>query len=46
MFGLVGCNNFYASRECAFNPKLKGKLIGVLSKNDGCVIARSNELKP
>ncbi|CAI3958428.1 Nucleotidyltransferase/DNA polymerase DinP involved in DNA repair (DinP) (PDB:4R8U) (PUBMED:16544291) [Commensalibacter communis] len=46
MFGLVDCNNFYASCERAFNPKLEGKPIGVLSNNDGCVIAQSNELKP
>lgn len=46
MYGLVDCNNFYASCERVFNPKLEGKPIGVLSNNDGCVIARSNELKP
>ncbi len=42
---LVDCNNFYASCERAFNPKLEGKPILVLSNNDGCVIARSNEVK-
>ena len=45
MIGLVDCNNFYASCERAFNPKLRGKPIVVLSNNDGCVIARSNEAK-
>ncbi len=42
---LVDCNNFYASCERAFNPKLEGKPIVVLSNNDGCVVARSNEVK-
>ena len=42
----IDCNNFYASCERVFNPKLEGKPIGILSNNDGCVIARSNELKP
>lgn len=46
MIGLVDCNNFYASCERVFNPKLEGKPIGILSNNDGCVITRSNELKP
>lgn len=46
MIGLIDCNNFYASCERVFNPKLEGKPIGILSNNDGCVIARSNELKP
>ena len=45
MFGLVDCNNFYASCERVFNPKLNNKPIVVLSNNDGCVIARSNEAK-
>ncbi|MFZ2587189.1 MAG: Y-family DNA polymerase [Alphaproteobacteria bacterium] len=45
MYGLVDCNNFYASCERAFNPKLEGKPIVVLSNNDGCVVARSNEAK-
>ncbi len=45
MFGLVDCNNFYASCERVFNPSLNGKSIVVLSNNDGCVIARSNEAK-
>lgn len=46
MIGLVDCNNFYASCERVFNPKLEGQPIGILSNNDGCVIARSNKLKP
>ena len=46
MFALVDCNNFYASCERLFQPKLRGKPIVVLSNNDGCVIARSNEAKP
>lgn len=46
MIGLIDCNNFYASCERVFNPNLEGKPIGILSNNDGCVIARSNELKP
>lgn len=46
MFALVDCNNFYASCERVFNPKLQQKPIVVLSNNDGCVIARSNEAKP
>ena len=45
MIGLADCNNFYASCERVFNPKIKGKPIVVLSNNDGCVIARSNEAK-
>lgn len=45
MFGLLDCNNFYASCERVFNPSLNGKPIVVLSNNDGCVIARSNEAK-
>lgn len=46
MYALIDCNNFYASCERAFNPKLLNKPIVVLSNNDGCVIARSNEAKP
>lgn len=45
VFALVDCNNFYASCERVFNPKLNGKPIVVLSNNDGCVVARSNEAK-
>ncbi|MFD1259273.1 Y-family DNA polymerase [Entomomonas asaccharolytica] len=46
MIGLIDCNNFYASCERVFNPSLVGKPIGILSNNDGCIIARSNEIKP
>ncbi len=42
---LVDCNNFYASCERVFNPKLVGKPIVVLSNNDGMIIARSQEAK-
>src|SRR4051794_35297362 len=45
MFALVDCNNFYASCERVFNPKLVHRPVIVLSNNDGCVIARSNEAK-
>lgn len=45
MIALVDCNNFYVSCERAFNPRLEGQPVGVLSNNDGCVVARSNELK-
>ena len=45
MFALIDCNNFYASCERVFNPSLIGKPIVVLSNNDGCAIARSNEAK-
>ena len=45
MFALIDCNNFYASCERNFDPKLVGKPIVVLSNNDGCVIARSEESK-
>jgi len=45
MFALVDCNNFYASCEKVFNPKLKNKPVVVLSNNDGCIIARSKEAK-
>lgn len=45
MYALVDCNNFYASCERLFRPDLNGKPIAVLSNNDGCVIARSNEVK-
>ena len=44
-FALVDCNNFYASCERIFNPKIIDKPVIVLSSNDGCVIARSNEAK-
>lgn len=42
---LVDCNNFYVSCERLFNPVLRNKPVIVLSNNDGCVIARSNEAK-
>ena len=45
MYALVDCNNFYASCERVFQPKLTGKPIVVLSNNDGCVISRSYEAK-
>jgi DNA polymerase V len=45
VFALVDCNNFYVSCERIFNPKLNGRAIIVLSNNDGCVVARSNEAK-
>ena len=45
MFALVDCNNFYASCERVFNPALRQKPIAILSNNDGCVIARSDEAK-
>lgn len=45
MYALVDCNNFYASCERVFNPQLRNTPIVVLSNNDGCVIARSNEAK-
>jgi DNA polymerase V len=44
-FALVDCNNFYVSCERVFQPDLRGKPVVVLSNNDGCVIARSNEAK-
>lgn len=45
MFALIDCNNFYASCERVFNPKLEGKPVVILSNNDGCIISRSNEAK-
>jgi len=45
MIGLADCNNFYASCERVFNPSIRNKPVIVLSNNDGCVIARSNESK-
>src|ERR1700733_14286722 len=44
-FVLADCNNFYVSCERLFNPGLEGKPVIVLSNNDGCVIARSQEAK-
>lgn len=45
MFALVDCNNFYVSCERVFDPSLEGRPVVVLSNNDGCFIARSNEAK-
>jgi len=45
MFALIDCNNFYASCQRVFEPHLRNKPIVILSNNDGCVIARSNEAK-
>lgn len=45
MYALVDCNNFYASCEQVFNPKLRNKPVVILSNNDGCIIARSKEAK-
>ncbi|MDD1632326.1 MAG: DNA polymerase V subunit UmuC, partial [Methylococcaceae bacterium] len=45
VFAIVDCNNFYASCERVFNPGLAGKPLVVLSNNDGCVVARSQEAK-
>ena len=45
LFALVDCNNFFVSCERIFRPDLNGRPVVVLSSNDGCVIARSNEAK-
>lgn len=45
MYALFDCNNFFVSCERAFQPSLEGKAVVVLSNNDGCVVARSNESK-
>lgn len=45
MFGLIDGNSFYVSCERAFNPRLIGKPVVVLSNNDGCCVARSDEAK-
>lgn len=45
MFALVDCNNFFVSCERVFQPWLEGRAVVVLSNNDGCVVARSNEAK-
>lgn len=45
MYALVDCNNFYASCERVFQPKLNGKPIVILSNNDGCIISRCDEAK-
>lgn len=45
MFALADCNNFFVSCERVFRPDLNGKPVIVLSSNDGCAVARSNEAK-
>lgn len=45
IFALVDCNNFYVSCERVFDPRLIGIPVVVLSNNDGCIVARSNEAK-
>jgi DNA polymerase V len=45
MFGLIDGNSFYCSCERAFDPRLRGKPVVVLSNNDGCIIARTREAK-
>ena len=45
LFGLADCNNFYCSCERVFHPELRDKPVVVLSNNDGCVVARSEESK-
>jgi DNA polymerase V len=45
VYALIDCNNFYASCERVFAPTLRDKPIAILSNNDGCVIARSDEAK-
>ena len=43
IFALVDCNSFYCSCERVFEPKLEGRPVVVLSNNDGCVIALTND---
>ena len=45
LIGLVDCNNFYVSCECLFDPALRGRPVILLSNNNGCVVALSNEAK-
>jgi DNA polymerase V len=45
LLALCDCNNFFASCERLYHPELRGRPVVVLSSNDGCVIARSNEAK-
>lgn len=45
IYALVDCNNFFVSCERLFRPELEGKPVVVLSSNDGCAVARSNEAK-
>jgi len=46
MIALIDANNFYVSCERVFNPKLEGKPVVVLSNNDACVVARSEDGHP
>ena len=45
IFAHIDCNNFYASCERVFNPLLRNKPVVILSNNDGCIVARSEEAK-
>ena len=45
MTGLLDCNNFFVSCERVFNPRLRNRPVAVLSNNDGCIVALSNEAK-
>ena len=45
MKAIVDCNSFYCSCERLFRPELENKPVVVLSNNDGCIIARSDEAK-
>lgn len=45
MYGIIDCDNCFVSCERVFRPDLEGKPVVVLSNNDGCVVARSNEAK-
>ena len=45
IFALIDCNNFFVSCERIFRPDLEGRPVVVLSSNDGCAVARSNEAK-
>ncbi|MBR0073832.1 MAG: Y-family DNA polymerase, partial [Bacteroidales bacterium] len=44
-YGIIDCDNCYVSCERVFRPDLEGKPVVVLSNNDGCIVARSNEAK-
>lgn len=44
-YALIDCNNFFVSCERLFRPELEGRPVAVLSNNDGCIVARSNEIK-
>src|SRR3989339_783721 len=45
MMGLMDCNNFFVSCERLFRPDLRNRPVAVLSSNDGCIVARSQEVK-